>query len=166
MQKKVKRPAAAGSQTQDTSGLSHRCSATEPQQLDNHQPSQSSICTQYGFFVDGKNFPVNPLSEFWQHIVSGCQVWDWGIQYHLCSTYRGCGGWWWPVVVAGCRGSVVEHWRLQPVVSWVRLSAAAGTFTFLYFRLITSKFLYFQCEPRCSEQVPVCVIGGPGYSYL
>ena len=32
-------------QTQDTSGLSRQCSATEPQQPDNHQPSQSSICT-------------------------------------------------------------------------------------------------------------------------
>ena len=30
---------------QDTSGLSHQCSATELQQPDNHQPSQSSICT-------------------------------------------------------------------------------------------------------------------------
>ena len=40
-----KRLAAAGSQTQDTSGLSCQCSATEPRQLDNHQPSQSSICT-------------------------------------------------------------------------------------------------------------------------
>ena len=41
----VKRPAIAGSQTQDTSGLSHQCSATEPQQPHNHQPSQSSMCT-------------------------------------------------------------------------------------------------------------------------
>ena len=40
-----KRLAAAGSQSQDTSGLSCQCSATEPQQLDNHQPPQSSICT-------------------------------------------------------------------------------------------------------------------------
>ena len=39
------KPAAAGSRTQDTSGLSCQCSATEPQQPDNHQPSQSSICT-------------------------------------------------------------------------------------------------------------------------
>ena len=39
------KPAVAGSQTQDTSGLSRQCSATEPQQPDNHQPSQSSICT-------------------------------------------------------------------------------------------------------------------------
>ena len=42
---KVKNPAVAGSQTQDTSGLSRQCSATEPQQPDNHQFSQSSICT-------------------------------------------------------------------------------------------------------------------------
>ena len=41
----MKRPTATGSQTQDTSGLSHQCSATEPRQLDNYQPSQSSICT-------------------------------------------------------------------------------------------------------------------------
>ena len=25
--------------------------------------------------------------------------------------------------------------------------------TFLYFRLTTSKFIYFQCEARCSEQL-------------
>ena len=36
---KVKRPAATGSQTQDTSGLSCQCSATELQQPDNHQCS-------------------------------------------------------------------------------------------------------------------------------
>ena len=40
-----KRLAVTGSQTQDTSGLNHQCSATEPQQPDNHQPSQSFICT-------------------------------------------------------------------------------------------------------------------------
>ena len=27
------------------------------------------------------------LTELWQHIPNGCQVRDWGIQYHLCSTY-------------------------------------------------------------------------------
>ena len=32
-----------GSQTQDTSALSSQCSAHEPQQPDNHQPSQFSI---------------------------------------------------------------------------------------------------------------------------
>ena len=40
-----KRRATAGSRTQDTSDLSHECSATELRQPDNHQPSQSSICT-------------------------------------------------------------------------------------------------------------------------
>ena len=35
----------AESRTQDTSGLSCQCSATESQQLDNYQPSQSSVCT-------------------------------------------------------------------------------------------------------------------------
>ena len=42
--RKVKRPAVTGSQTQDTSGLSCQCSATELRQPDNHQPLQSSIC--------------------------------------------------------------------------------------------------------------------------
>ena len=37
---RVKKPA-----TQDTSGLSRQCFATEPQQPDNHQPSQPSMCT-------------------------------------------------------------------------------------------------------------------------
>ena len=39
------KPAVAGSRTQDTSGLSRQCSATEPQQPDDHQPSQSSMYT-------------------------------------------------------------------------------------------------------------------------
>ena len=34
-----------GVEPRTPSGLSHQCSATEPQQPDNHQPSQSSICT-------------------------------------------------------------------------------------------------------------------------
>ena len=49
-----------------------------------------------------------------------------------------CEGWW----LSGRRGSVAEYWQLMPEVSWVRLPATAGLFTFLYFRLITSKFLY------------------------
>ena len=53
--------------------------------------------------------------------------------------------------LSGCCGSVAEHWQLKPEVSWVRLPATAGFFTFLYFRLITSKFIYFQREARCSE---------------
>ena len=48
---KVKGPAADRSQTQDTSGLSCQCSATEPWQLDDHQPSQSSISTAQVVFL-------------------------------------------------------------------------------------------------------------------
>ena len=45
LEKKVKRLAVSGSQTQDIFSLSRQCSATEPRQPDKHQPSQSSICT-------------------------------------------------------------------------------------------------------------------------
>ena len=40
-----------------------------------------------------------------------------------------CEGWW----LSGCHGSVVEHWRLKPEVSWVRLPAAAALFHFPLF---------------------------------
>ena len=54
------------------------------------------------------------------------------------------------------------HWRLKPEVFWVQLPATASFFTFLYFHLITSKFIYFQREARCSEQIRnvilVCLI--------
>ena len=65
-----------------------------------------------------------------------------------------CEGLW--LSQTGCRGSVAEHWRLKPEVSWVQPSAAAGLFTFLYFHIITSKFIYFQREARCSEQM-LCI---------
>ena len=48
---------------------------------------------------------------------------------------------------------MAELWRLKPELSWVQLPVAAGLFTFLYFCLITSKFLYFQHEARCSEHL-------------
>ena len=63
---------------------------------------------------------------------------------------RDCEGWW----LSGCRSSVAEHWRLKPErcpgfdSRWL-----PAFFTFLYFRLVTSKFLYFQHEARCSERV-------------
>ena len=44
--------------------------------------------------------------------------------------------------LSGCRSSVAEHWLHKPGVSWVRFPAAAGLFTLLYLRLITSKFLF------------------------
>ena len=46
--------------------------------------------------------------------------------------------------------------RLKPELSWVRLPVTASLFTFLYFRPITYKFLYFQREARCSEQHCIC----------
>ena len=59
--------------TQDTSGLSRQCSATEPQRPDNHQRSQSMSgfltpiwnekTTQHGFFPDGENFLVKQSSD-------------------------------------------------------------------------------------------------------
>ena len=53
-----------------------------------------------------------------------------------------------------CRESSPGHlWFELPEVSWVRLLAAVAFFTFLYFRLITSKFFIFQHEARCSEQL-------------
>ena len=48
--------------------------------------------------------------------------------------------------VSSCHGSVAEHWWLKPDVSWVRLLATAGLFTFLYFRHLTSKFLTFSAR--------------------
>ena len=52
----------------------------------------SEKTTQHGFFPDGENFSGRPLTEFWRHILSGCQMCDWSFQYHLCSTYRGLWG--------------------------------------------------------------------------
>ena len=51
------------------------------------------------------------------------------------STYRG-------LWLSGYHGSVADHWWFEPEVSWVRLPATAGLFTFPCFCLITSKFLY------------------------
>ena len=34
-------------------------------------------------------FLADPLTVFWQDILSGCQVCVWDIQYHLCSAYTG-----------------------------------------------------------------------------
>ena len=53
-----------------------------------------------------------------------------------------------PVLWSGCHGSVAEYGHLKPEVSWVQLPVTAGLFTFYP---ITSKFLYFQCEARCSK---------------
>ena len=57
--------------------------------------------------------------------------------------------------MSGCP-AVVAQWQStggSSQVSWVRLPATAGFFTFLYFRPITSKFIYFQREARFSKQL-------------
>ena len=49
--------------------------------------------------------------------------------------------------------------RQQPGVEPRTPQLAVGLFIFLYFHLITSKFLYFQHEARCSEHVAFeCVV--------
>ena len=62
----VKRPAAARSQTQDTSGLSHHTSyITFNSFFQACSEHQSEKTTHHGFFPDGGNFPINPqLTEF------------------------------------------------------------------------------------------------------
>ena len=61
---KWKRPAATRSRTQDTPGLSRQCSATEPRQPDNHQPSPSSICTAQ-VVLNASVATWQPLSMFY-----------------------------------------------------------------------------------------------------
>ena len=53
-----------------------------------------------------------------------------------------CEGWW----LSGCHGSVAEHWRLKPEVSWVRFPVAASLFIALCFKL----FL-FSAKTVCSK---------------
>ena len=70
-------------------------------------------------------------------------------QSHLCSTYRGLWG------AGGCP-VVVAQWQstgCTSQVSWVRFPAAAGLFTFLYLRLITSKFLFMLSQSLVGRAV-------------
>ena len=61
-------------------------------------------------------------------------------EYSTCAVHiEDCEGWW----LSGCCGSVAEHWRLKSEVSWVRLPVTGKFFTFLYFHLITPKFIYY-----------------------
>ena len=77
-----------------------------------------------------------PLTKFWKHMLSGCQVCDWGIQYHLWSTLWGLVAVWllWFSGRAGgstqwCPG--FNSWQLLALI-----------FTFLYFPLTTSIISY------------------------
>ena len=56
---------------------------------------------------------------------------------------------------AGGCPAVVAQW-LKPEMSWVRLPATAGFFSFLYFRLITSEFIYGKAQ--VASQDKVCVV--------
>ena len=91
-----------------------------------------------------------PLTNFPPSQIAQCQ--QWYNSYHgymkvnwflFCMRQLSCGGWW----LSGCRGSVAEHWQFKPEVPWVRLLATAGLFTFLFFRLITSKFIFSSMRP-------------------
>ena len=64
-----------------------------------------------------------------QHILSGYWVCGWGIQYHLCSTYKGSGGC--LAVVAQWQSTAGSRQRCPGFNSWWLLA----------FHLITSKFL-------------------------
>ena len=68
----------------------------------------------------------------------------WGIQYHLCSTYKVlC---WW---LSGCRGSVAEQCMVAQshrCSGFDSQVATVGIFTFLCFCLITSKFLFTELQ--------------------
>ena len=84
--------------------------------------------------------------------------WLLGVQLRHFSTtcavhIEDCGGWW----LSSCHSSVAEHWLHKPGV--LGSIPGGGLFTFLYFRLITSKFsFYFQHEAR--------VLSSPVYSGL
>ena len=97
----------------------------------------------------GENFLVDPQQSsdntYWEAAGYGTEAFSATCAVHI----EDCEGWW----LSSCCGSVAEHWWLKPEVSWVRLPATAGFFTFLYFHLITSKSIYFQREARCSEHL-------------
>ena len=95
----------------------------------------------------GENFPVDPQQSsdntYWEAAGYVTEAFSATCAVHI----EDCEDWW----LSSCCGSVAEHWWLKLEVSWVLLLATACFFTFLYFRLITSKFIYFQHEARCSE---------------
>ena len=116
-----KRAAAAGSRTQDTSGLSRQYSATEPRQPDNHQPSQSSICTAQVVLNASVTHlaAMQPLSMCRQNSVRGRPEnslhqernhaeWFFSLSITLNESttsavhIEDCEGWW----LSGCHGSV------------------------------------------------------------
>ena len=68
---------------------------------------------------------------------------------HLASSVHleDCEGWW----LSGCCCSVAD--QILVVQARSVLGSTPCLFIFLYFHFITSKFLYFQCEAKCSEHL-------------
>ena len=107
-----------------TPGLSRQCSATEPQQPDNHQPQSLYVLHRWYWM---------PQSQPGIHdCLYVLHRWCWMPQSQLA--IHNCEGWW----LSSCHDSMAEHWRLKPEVFWVQLPATAGFVTFLYFHLINS----------------------------
>ena len=103
-----------------TPGLCSQCSATELRQPDNHQPPQSSICTaQVGLKCLSCN-TWQPLSMCRQNSVRGRPE----NSLHQERTHAE----WFSQ--SKCLETLASRWRLP------------AFFTFLYFRLITSKLLF------------------------
>ena len=143
--REIKKPAGTGSRTQDTSGLSHQCSAPEPWQPDNHQLSQ----ILYVYCTGGTDCLSRTPGNHRQNTVRGWRkilsikrepmlnsfltLNAQSILPHTGNTFR--------CYKAEIKESA-EHWRLKPEASWVRLPVTDGFFPFLYFCLIKSKFIY------------------------
>ena len=154
-----------GVKNQDTSGLSCQCSAIEPQQPDNHQLSKSSMCTaqvvlnasvshlattwQYRWYwmpqLHTGQFSGQPLTGFWW-LTARCGTEAFSITWAV----EDCDSWW----LSSCHGSVAEHWRLKPEMSWFWLLLSAGLLYFASQHLN----LYFQHEARCPEQTYTILI--------
>ena len=80
---------------------------------------------------------------------SVCAIWTpLGVDQKIFSIRRE------PMLSGFAHSKCLEH--LASEVSWVRLPATAGLFTFLYFHLITSKFLYFRYEARAFRMTQLC----------
>ena len=87
-----------------------------------------------GSFLLEREISSQPLTNIWQHMLSGCLVCDWGIQYHLCSTYRGL----WGLVVVGWSWlSGREHWMAAQARGV--LSSTSDNFQFFIFLYFVSK---------------------------
>ena len=87
-----------------------------------------------------------PVTDFWQHILSGCLVCNWSIQYCLCNGYRRLyvESWW----LSSCRSSVIEQWQIKQKPRRVPFPATAGFFG----PYKISKMSLFPTKARCSKQ--------------